>query len=610
MGRTSLAVAASRNREVLSDDAWSMFLQRCREEIAWASDPGDRVVDLSDADTALVACGPNANRLTEFEGRRSDLLTTSAAMPCSDGTTLSLEALVRSRSADPAIKRLREVCPPFAYLVREPAAQTVLAGTDSLGLQHVYLSLLPGLAVVSSSSALVARLADTTLDQTACGLYSQLGSFLGNYSMFKGVTKLTAGEQVRLVSGASETVTDGAVVPEAVRKDGFFETRNEAISEGKSVLAAIIRSYRDLHRSLRFELSGGLDSRLLLAVVRASDSDPIRTLTIGVETSPDYRIAAELVQQFGLDASFVPFSQLGAWNDDEAVERVYRASADRDFAANPMSGAIHALVSQQLPGIAQVTGQGGELGRGSYYAGQRVQPEFDANKVASLVRWRLSVNQAVNTSLLTDAFASAAAEALRVESWRYFDGLDGAWPAVTDQIYLFGRMQRWAGAVYSQRHRDHDVLAPFFHPAYVDWASRIPVEMKRNSRTFVGMLEAFDPELARIPLDSGLTPLELADQSIMGRARLTRRDARRAVRKVHQRLARRRHTPAGVDLLADLIVAGWRRSPPTNLQHVPWLDSAAIDRVLTGDLDLDPVSVGFLVNLDAALGLLAKPWSR
>jgi asparagine synthase (glutamine-hydrolysing) len=598
-------IAASRDRGTLSDAAWYRFIRRCRSEVSRASGgKTPAVLVLADDDTALIVSGRGADRLRQAAERRRDVVVDPSSMMDIDGSILSWDRCVQAEESSSVVEALRRVMPPFGYVVRDAAVRMLSIGTDPLGLRHVYVTQGDGVALASFSSTLLGRLTDRSLDERAAGVYSQLGCFLGTRSMFDGVTKLEAGGRAHLEAGELLIRTGGPLVPTAVRASDFFGSKLEAVARGRDVLTGILDAYLSVHPEPHLELSGGLDSRLLLAMLQEMGASHVRTVTIGDESSSDYHIAGELAHHFGLKAAFVPFSRLLDWTREEATRRVYDASRDRDFASNGMSGAIHALVAEILPAEAQITGQGGELGRGSYYAGQRVQDAFNAEKLHSLVRWRLTVNQAVDASLLTETFAASAAGWVKSDAWEYVADVTGGWPAVTDQVYLFGRMQRWAGASYSKALPGHSVLAPYFHPAYVDWASRIPVELKRNSATFVSLLEDVDPRLARVPLDSGLTPQQLVDRSPMGRTRLARRNVKRAGRKVRQRISGQRHVPAGVGTLADNVVASWRLSPPVHLQRVAWLDTAAIDRVCAGAQSIDPVSVAFLVNLDAARAAL------
>ena len=600
MSELRLLLGVSRDPREVSNSSWAGFLVACRTAINALAGSPQEIRIFEGTTTTVMGIGSVSDPL---EASRDDpviVAPMSGTMITRDGKSLDQDELSAMPDIDSVGSRLSSVCPPFGYLAYERRTERIIAGSDGLGLRHVYFAREGPIALVASSSSLLARILRRDLDESACSVYALLGCFLRERTMFQGIEKLPAGGRADLLEGVvTTTIVEGAV-PVAVRRSGLVTALEEATDAGTRTVQQILTSYVEARPRLRLELSGGLDSRLMLAGAESVGMDDISTLTIGDEGSADVGVATALVQARSLHGQFVLFSLLDGWETDEAAARVQRAALFRDFAANPMSSAIHEFVGVQAPVSVQMTGQGGELGRGSYFAGQRVRRQYDAGRAESLVRWRLAVNQAVDSSFLRSDFVALGGRVLRADTWTYFEGLDADWPTVTDQIYLFGRMQRWAGAAYSQMNSQPDLLAPFFHPDYVEWASRLADSIKRGSRAFVAMLDRLDPGLARLPLDSGLTPLQVADTSLRGRSRRLRRDAGRARRKVEQRIRRRRHSPAGTDLLAQHVVREWRREPPANLARIPWLDGGQIDRALSGYAELDTVSVAFLVNLEGA----------
>ena len=599
MSDLRLLLGVSRDPRAVPDSSWSAFLAYCRTAIRELAGNTQELHAIEGRTAAVMGVGLPAMSLAESEESPVVVLPMSGTMITREGTALDKHRLSALADLDAIAARLSSVCPPFGYMAYDRRSERIIAGTDALGLRHIYFARKGQTTLAASSSFLLAKILGREVDEDACSIYASLGCFLRERTMFQGVEKLPAGRRVRLDEGRATTIDD--YVPLAVRRSGVVTSVDEAADTGTRALREILGSYYETAPHLRLELSGGLDSRLVLAVAQSLDIDGISVLTIGPLDSPDVEVATRIVKARSLKGQLVPFSLLDVWEPDEAAARVHRAAMYRDFAANPMSAAIQGFVGEQAPTQVQVTGQGGELGRGSYFAGQRARADFDADMAERLVRWRLTVNQAVDRSLLNQQFIARGQQRLRADIWSYFEDLDADWPRATDQIYLFGRMQRWAGAVYSQMNTQPDHLAPFFHPAHVEWASRLADPVKRGSRTFVAMLDRLSPDLARVPLDSGLTPAQLVDHSLLGRSRSIQRDIRRAARKVQQRIEGRRYSPGGTQTLAQQVMREWRHDPPINLQHVSWLDSAYLDRVLEGNAELDAVSVAFLVNLDGAM---------
>jgi asparagine synthase (glutamine-hydrolysing) len=117
---------------------------------------------------------------------------------------------------------------------------------------------------------------------------------------------------------------------------------------------------------------------------------------------------------------------------------------------------------------------------------------------------------------------------------------------------------------------------------------------------FGAVIEALDPELARMPLVSGLSPSELARATTATRVRQGAQFARRISRKVRQRLSPGTDTPpAGAASLSRQVVSWWT-SNPTILEPLarnPWLDTAAVEAVAEGRRMPSASSVGLIADL-------------
>jgi asparagine synthase (glutamine-hydrolysing) len=111
-----------------------------------------------------------------------------------------------------------------------------------------------------------------------------------------------------------------------------------------------------------------------------------------------------------------------------------------------------------------------------------------------------------------------------------------------------------------------------------------------------------DPELARIPLDSGLIPARLGRRDLSTRLSLATVTARKATRKVRQRLTHGRSPQHGAAGMAGLVLAHWRAEPSAcqGLYDHAFLDRAWLDGVLAGSRSPAPTTMAFLVNLLAA----------
>lgn len=599
----SIAVGVRRSASLRSGEEWSRLVGRIEAEMEGIYTGGAGVRTQVQHSSALVTCGGFTSGSGQDAEHGVDVIPTTATVLTRQGRRVSAHDLLATAGPDSIVGALRDVVPPFGCIMRDRATEEILAAVDLLGMRHLYFAVGPGCSIVGSSATFLARFLGSPIDVASAAVFSRLGHFLGERTMFTGIRKIARGEVIRLTEGGAEVGSTSADLPQVVRRSGHFRTLAEATSAGTEVVGGAVARAGSAFPEAVLELSGGLDSRLILAGLGRSARPERRTLTIGPETSDDMRVARGLVAAYGLDGAFVPFSHVDAWNATEVATRVSAAAAARDYSSNPMAGSIYDFVSERIPAAAQITGAAGEQARGRYFAGQRRHPEASPDRVESVVRWQLALNQSVDTSVLDPSFVAGSAAELRVQAWQLVEGVDGEWPQATDQIYMFGRMQRWAGPAYSHWGLERHVVAPFFHPDYVDWASRLPLAAKRTSSAFLDVLAVLDRGLFDRPLANGLTPRQMRSATVLGRIQRRRRDAHRLARKARQRIANRRHVPAGVGSLSHLMAEVLRREPPVTLASVDFLDQEGIDRFLSGARELDPVSISFLINVAGAAGL-------
>jgi asparagine synthase (glutamine-hydrolysing) len=490
----------------------------------------------------------------------------------------------------------RGVAPPFGALSRASNGQPLVAATDSCGLQHLYAFQGAEWAAVASSSVVLAALAGTELDATALGRYALIGHFVGSDSSFRGVRKLDAASRWHL--------QDGRIAEAPYRRDAApaerFPSREQAAQAGTEVVEGCLRACLAEHPDAVLELSGGVDSRLVLAALPADLRSGREAVTLGVADSGDVRVARRLAADFGLVHRWVDIGGLSGLDREQVMTLAKSSAQRRDYSANPFAVAVLEWVQAQLDDRPRLTGQNGEVARGFYYPGQPAAPETTQALVEALARWRLLVNDAVDVELLDPGFAAdCRAEALRTTQG-IFAEYGGAWLDATDRFYLEQRMQHWVGVGYSSVAPRRVVLSPFFHPAFLSWAWRVPPQHKRGSAVFCEMVSQLDPQLARIPLDSGLSPRDMFSGGLGARLRTRADFLRRAVRKVRQRLLGAAKVGVGAEALSHRAAEGSAGEPLPleRVRELPFLDGEVVEAVATGRRRVKSSSLGLLLNLE------------
>jgi asparagine synthase (glutamine-hydrolysing) len=532
----------------------------------WRQGPGwllasERAGCLAEAEATLVACG-----IAQLFDRARARLTTAAEL---GGGQLP--------------GALGDLASPATVAWRDNDELNL--ATDALGIGQAFWHCGEGVAAASTSATLIADLFGLPPDGEALTGFALTGSFIADRAPFRDVRKVMAGQRARLRSGS--LVVEPwleAVAPQA------SATLDDLVEAFRGAVEAMIAMRPDI------ELSGGLDSRLILAAVPPARRRELRSLTIGAPGDEDVRIARRIAEANAMENVRVDPTDLGALSGDRLGALLAQVAQGYDHAVNPIDKLPLVLAGQRLKSVARLGGQNGEILRGFYYVGQ---PLFDApgeRLARNLIRWRLRANDQVDPALLaTEAFADreAAVEGALVARLMEMGGL---WGDTLDRYYLAERMQRWVGASTNNRFIDRTNLYPFFDPGVLAAAMALPVEVKRGGGIARALLARLDRELASMPLEGG-----------RGNA-LDERDwlapllkGVRLAHKAGQRLRRQIGGRSRSTLGSTGIVGRWRdgalyRSLPfEGLAQSGLIAPRALERIGDGGWTPDRASLGFVL---------------
>lgn len=490
---------------------------------------------------------------------------------------------------------LGEVLPSFAA-VDQIDDDTVVGATDALGFRHLYYGEGGGSAVLSTSARAVAACLGKDLDREAIALQSLLGWQVGARTLFGGVRKLGAGDVATLTGGrvsiSSPSRPDGRV-------SGGLD---EAVGEAATILRDYMDAFLDEHPDAVLQLTGGQDSRLLLSAVRPARRRGLRSLTLGLPGNPDFAIASDLSQRYGLVHETLHLGGLETVSAPDADRRCLEAARQLECMADPLAhAALTFAESRAEPGV-RIGGLGGEVARGFYYLGPTTSAPVTRKRVERLTRWRMFVNESVSADAIDPAFVDWAREFAVGEVFDLCSATGRDWMGATDEFYLYQRMQRWAGILATALCFERVAVNPMLDDRFIAIARGLAPRDKRNSMFLSRLQVELDDELARIPLDDRPPPLAYASTGVVNTTRQAASTARKAARKARQRATRANRPPAGGEILAGKVVEHWRANPSVldtaraiGVFREPWLDG-----VLAGEVDPSPSAVALITNLRVA----------
>lgn len=564
-------------------------------------------------DSRALACldAPGGVRLAQDEDGWVALASDRAGADPADLTgafTLPIGQLVRTRDGDVGAAELagmidrgeglEAILPPFAALRRSGARRPLVVAGDWLGFHQLYWWQGDGVAAVSTSARALAVLADAGLDHRGLGVLSLVGWQIGDGTPFRSVRAVPPSTLATL-HGGTLTLQRYAAPPERPERPPSLD---EAVAEMTDILRHWQQGYLEDHPETVLQLTGGHDSRILLAAVPEKLRAGMRALTLGEPSSPDVVIAGRLAERFGLRHEVYRTDLQPDPTPVQAYELALTAARQLECQASPLALAPLLLAEANLEQGHRLGGLGGEVARGFYYAGQPRSATTSPELVHRLARWRLFSNEAVESDAMDADFLHEA----RRDALATLEGLfpPGEWLRATDDFYLLHRMHRWAGAhgtVAAVRRR---YVNPMFDRRFVQLALAVAPADKRDSLLLGRLMTELDPALAAVPLDSGLTPARLSTRTLATRVAVGGVTARKVVRKVRQRVTGGRRPQLGAGGVGALLLAHWRARPETcaGLYDLPQVRRAWLDEVLSGARPAEPTTIAFLVNLLVATG--------
>ncbi len=486
--------------------------------------------------------------------------------------------------------RLERLGAPFAALLIEGNEATIAA--DHIGFRHVYGAARSGWAAAGTSARTLAKQSGASIDITALSVFRLAGHYLDDDTAYAGVHKLPAAHFWKL--------SDGKLRLSRYQRMESPGTKDAAPAHAAR-LRDLVAGFLDHHDEVMLELSGGLDSRLVLAAVPPERRRKLTAFTIVTAGSKDGAVAARLAERYGMQFEVVNVAGLRDFGPQAAWEMAHAAAVRQDGLGRPLSAAAFDWAESKVRQGPRLSGHGGELAR-AIFEFERPHPTVRQESVDNYIRRWIISNDAVKDQVLTREFA-AESQTLAMKRLReVFQREKTDWLSAVGRFYLRQRMQRWAGITITDGCRNRVTLNPLTDAEVVSYAQAVPTRLRSGSRYVVRVLDRLDPELARIPLGSGLRPVAL-DRQITLTRRLGENSWKgflaKAGSKVIRTISAQRRAAAGAPLLAELVVAHWRNNPDlldvaakSGLINEDWLG-----QLLDGTIQTDATTVDFLINL-------------
>jgi asparagine synthase (glutamine-hydrolysing) len=318
---------------------------------------------------------------------------------------------------------------------------------------------------------------------------------LGDDTVLREVKRLGPDRLVRLAPDGAKSRALAKPLPDTPTATPV----EERVARQRQSLSAIVRTHVDTFgNNLVCPLSGGLDSRLLLASLRAEGAEP-RVYVYGSEGGEDVTIARQVGEALGFRVEWFDKEGFAVPEPDAFPKMVERVFHDHDGLPNfgnlfDNGGNAAARDARHVGGALAASGGCGEIFRNFFYLPDR---PIRAAEVAKVFFARYS---AADATELFDESAWLRAIEDKILHALGRDGDRGPLPRpVVEQIYPRVRCRALFGKEISDENRHGAYLMPFLDHRLVSEAMTLPLALKNAGRFEAMLINAIDPELARQP---------------------------------------------------------------------------------------------------------------
>jgi asparagine synthase (glutamine-hydrolysing) len=271
------------------------------------------IIDLSPAGHQPMASASGRfviifnGEIYNFNELRSDLEYEGAA-PAWRGhsDTEVLLAAIEARGVQGALKSVRGM---FAFSLWDTRDRTLVLARDRLGEKPLYYGRVGSCFAFGSELKALRAHPDwnAPVDRDALALFMRHNYVPAPYTIYKGIRKLPAGHCLTLRWGSDQPSIEAYWSAREVAEAGFrspSESSQEALTDALDALlrdAVVHQMIADV--PLGAFLSGGIDSSVVVALMQAQSSRPVKTFTIGFseEGYDEAEHAAAVARHLGTD---------------------------------------------------------------------------------------------------------------------------------------------------------------------------------------------------------------------------------------------------------------------------------------------------------------------
>lgn len=361
----------------------------------------------------------------------------------------------------------------FAGALVDPARNRLVLFNDRYGSERIYYFERPGMVLFASEAkALLSVLPECrVLDDAGVADFLAFGSVGGGRTLFRGIELLPGGSFWEFERGESRGPRRYFVPSEWEEQEPLESLAEFSARFGETFREALPR-YFPPAESVGISITGGLDTRMIMACRSRASRAVCYTYAADQGEALDVRIGRRAAEASGLEHQVLRL-------EPEFLAQFGKHLDDTVWVSDGCAGAIaaHELPlscrARELAPIRLTGNYGGEVLRG-------VSTFKPLGLVKNLIHcdFRVPIEKSIAERVVSHPVTHGAFEEAPYH-------LFGTWAVARSVLTL---------------------RTPYLDNELVRLAYRVPANARRSIQPAIDLINRFDPALARIPTDRGLTP--------------------------------------------------------------------------------------------------------
>lgn len=400
---------------------------------------------------------------------------------------------------------------PNEWALVAESNECCIAATDKIRSYPLFYSISESSCVVSNSARVIRTECNSeAIDKVALLEFRMAGYVTGRDTLFEHVKQLQAGDLLVARSGDSRPQIHRyyRYLPKPERQNATNWVE-ELVETTEGIFKRLIENAQG--RQLLVPLSGGLDSRLIVCVLRHLGYDNVRTFSYGPPGNYEAKIARQVAETLGYPWEFVATTHSDFRDFFWSVERKQYWDFADGLCSIPGMQDIHSLLALRKRGLSEkaivVNGQSGDFISGGHVPAALLDEDDREGLLKAILDKHLALRRTLRTPPNIETMK------MRLANWLLETELLALRPLSSAALYESWECQERQSKYVINAQRCYDWLEldwrlPLWDSEYLRFWSRVPFELKfgqqlyteyLRSRDYYRLFRDFDPTVWRWP---------------------------------------------------------------------------------------------------------------